>query len=157
MHAARNPIHAGPDPRLTRGLWQALCLGALALAALPPLREAALAIGGGAWLLVLPLVALAALHRDALRAAVRGGARRNARTPSSRRPAGDQAPAALGPPGARRAGWVAPVTRASVVGSTSGARHASHDPVPRVRAAAGKRRSARHDTRSLPLAGRRQR
>jgi hypothetical protein len=145
--------HDGPDPRLSRGLGQALCLGALALAALPPLREAALPIGSAAWLLVLPLVALATLHRNALRAAWHGG-RRRAPSPASRRPAGDHAPAAAG---ARRAGFVANAARASVPGSTSGARHASHDPVSRVRVATGKRRSPRHDTRSQPVAGRRHR
>jgi hypothetical protein len=102
---------------------------------------------------VLPLVALATLHRNALRAAWHGG-RRRAPSPASRRPAGDHAPAAAG---ARRAGFVANAARASVPGSTSGARHASHDPVSRVRVATGKRRSPRHDTRSQPVAGRRHR
>jgi hypothetical protein len=51
---------------------------------LPPLRAAALPIGSGAWLLVLPLVALATLHRNALRAAWWAGRRRR-RAPAGRR------------------------------------------------------------------------
>lgn len=156
MHAARIALNDGPDARLTRTLWQLLCLAALALAAFPALRAGALPIGSGAWLLAAPLVALAALHRHALRAAWQGRL-----VPRSRRPAGDRAAAARPggplPASARRAPFALHSARASVAGSTSGARHASHDPVPRVRAAAGKRRSARHDTRSEPVAGRRHR
>jgi hypothetical protein len=157
MHAARNATtHDGPDPRLSRSLWQALCLGALALAVLPSLRAGGLPIGSGAWLLVAPLVALAALHRNALRAAWRGGLRGDAPGRASRRPAGDLSTARAAP-ASRRAAFGLHAARASVPGSTSGARHASHDPVPGVRVAAGKRRSPRHDTRSLPVAGRRHR
>ena len=55
-----------PDPRLARGLWQALCLGLIAFGLLLAAGQPRLGIGPAAWLVVLPLAALAAAYRHRL-------------------------------------------------------------------------------------------
>ena len=75
-----------PDPGLARSLWQGLCLGVIACALLFAAGEGRTGIGSAAWLVVLPLVALAAAyrHRLTMTFVLRGGreARASVRLPS---------------------------------------------------------------------------
>lgn len=61
-----NAMNPQPDPRLARGLWQLLVLGTLACGLLLAAGAPWLEIGPAAWLVALPLAALAAAYRHLL-------------------------------------------------------------------------------------------
>jgi hypothetical protein len=65
-----NPIQ--PDPRLARALWQLLILGGIATVLAISAGAPQLGFGSAAWLVALPLAALAAAYRQVLAAAGRG-------------------------------------------------------------------------------------
>lgn len=130
--------HASFDEQaLRRGLWQLAVLGALALPLAAAAPAGALPLGSPAWLLALPLLALATAYRHVLAAAgARLVATARRRRPTTRVPAfpGVRAAAAGSPP------------RASVRVPFRGARDASdRRPVPGRRLARQQRRSTRHE------------